>query len=46
MEATDVNVIVTFFVFLGLTSAFIHYVTYAKAKAKVIVKNDNKQNRK
>jgi hypothetical protein len=38
METTVVNVIVTFFVFLGFTSAFIHYVTYAKAKAKVLAK--------
>jgi len=37
--ATELNVLVIGLLFLGLGSSLLHYQTYAKAKAKAIVKN-------
>ena len=40
MEATNLEIIITFLVVLSFGSSLIHYTAFAKAKAKVAVKND------
>jgi hypothetical protein len=40
MEATNLEIIVTFLVVLSFGSSLIHYTAFTKARAKVSIKND------
>lgn len=46
MESTDFQVIAYLLLFLGLGSSFIHYKSFSKAQAKVLVKSKFTSNKK